>query len=85
MNQAEFIQSIISGIINQSLINQRHYHNPLPDDQKKAQEDMLKALHDLFAAANKIEPQYRPQVGDSCVLKIATELGLLNNPNGGTK
>ena len=46
MNQAEFIQSIISGIINQSLINQQHYHNPLPDDQKQAQEDMLKALHD---------------------------------------
>lgn len=83
MNQAEFIQSIISGIINQSLINQQYYHNPLPDDQKQAQEEMLKALHDLITAANKVEPQYRPQVGGTCALKIAAEMGLIPDPNGG--
>ena len=50
MNQAEFIHSIASALINQSLINQSYSQKPLPDDQKKEQENMLKALHDLIEA-----------------------------------
>lgn len=85
MNQAEFIHSIASALINQSLINQSYSQKTLPDDQKKEQENMLKALHDLIEAASKIEPQYQLQVRDTCILKVASEMGWINNPNGGLK
>lgn len=84
MNLMEIIRGYIMGRIDQGLINLNNRQNPLPDDQKQAQEDMLKALHDLITAANKVEPKYRPQVCDTCVIKFAIEMGWINNQNGGS-
>ena len=78
MNQNEFLNSIFSAMVNQAIINQSNYQNPLPPDQQEAQKRILDAIHDLNESGAKIKPEYRQQVWDSAVLKVASEIGWLN-------
>ena len=78
MNPNELFNSIISAMVNQAFINQQIYRQPLPGDQQEAQQKMLDAIHDFIENQQKIRPEYRSQVLDSVVLKIASENGWMN-------
>ena len=47
MNPNELFGSIVSAMVNQALMNQQRYVNPLPSDQQEAQQKMLDAIHDF--------------------------------------
>ena len=78
MNPNELFGSIVSAMVNQALMNQQRYVNPLPSDQQEAQLKMLDAIHDFRENQKKIKSEYQAQVFDSVVLKIASENGWLS-------
>ena len=75
MNQNELWTNIFSAMVNQAIMNQSKHNRPLPQDQREAQEKILNAIHDLCENKGKISPEYRAQVFDAMVLKLASEIG----------
>lgn len=85
MNDQSFINKIISDLINQALIRQSQVHLPLPNDQKEAEKKILDAIHDLFEAKKDVKDAYRNQIIDAMIIKIAIELGWINEQTGGMR
>lgn len=81
MNYEELIKKIISNALNQSLINREKQWVLLPQDQQKALNDILDAIHDVKSNMDKIEPKYRSQATDAMIIKLATEFGMINGGN----
>lgn len=81
MNQNEFLNSIFSALVNQAIVNQNNYQNPLPQDQQEVEKKIMDAIHDLHESSTKIKPEYRQQIWDAAVLKVATEIGWFNGGN----
>ena len=75
MNQNELWTNIFSAMVNQAIMNQSKNNRPLTQDQREAQEKILNAIHDLCENKEKISPEYRAQVFDAMVLKLASEIG----------
>ena len=80
MNQNEFFSSIFSAMVNQAIINQNS-HRPLPQDQQEVEKKIMDAIHDLYENKAKISLEYRQQIWDAVVLKIASEIGWHNGGN----
>lgn len=81
MNLEESLKEYISHAINQSIINRENRWIILPKDQQESLNKILDAIHDIKSNTDKIKPEYRPQVSDAMIIKLATELGLLNGGN----
>ena len=85
MNDQSFINKIISDLVNQALIRRGQAQLPLPDDQKEAEKKILDAIHDLFEAKKSVKEDYRNQIIDAMIIKIAIELGWINEQTGGMR
>lgn len=80
----EFVRSLLSNLVNESICNQEYWVQ-LPCEQKKVLDEMLAEIHDLVTSMDKIDsngrkvlPQYQAQVRDAMIIKLATELGMIN-------
>ena len=80
----EFIRSLLSGQINESILNQQYWVQ-LPSEQPQILDEILEDIHDIATGMNKIVsnerkvlPQYQTQFRDAMVLKLATELGMID-------
>ncbi|NBH34267.1 hypothetical protein D3Z58_12015 [Clostridiaceae bacterium] len=78
MNQNEWMNNIFSAMVNQAIMNQQKNVALLPGDQQEAQKKIFDAIHDLIENKEKIKPEFRPQVFDAVILKIASETGWIN-------
>jgi predicted nucleic acid-binding protein len=65
-------------MVDQAIINREHNWTQLPPEEQDELEQILKAIHDIQSNQKKIRPEYRRQVFDALVLKIASEMGLDN-------
>ena len=74
MNQ-DFLYTLFSNAVNQSLMNKETRWQQLPPDQQEALDKMLDAIHDFIENKGKILPQYQEQAFDSVMLKLAAEMG----------
>ena len=80
----ELMRSLLSNMIDQSIRNQQ-YWTQLPYEQQQVLDEILEEIHDVATSMNKINsneckvlPQYQAQFRDAMVLKLATELGMIN-------
>lgn len=80
----ELIRSLLSGQINESILNQKNWVQ-LPYEQQQILDEILEDIHDIATGVNKIESnerkvlrQYQAQFRDAMVLKLATELGMIS-------
>jgi predicted phage tail protein len=80
----ELIRSLLSGQINESILNQQYWVQ-LPSEQQQILDEILENIHDIatdmseiVSNERKVLPQYQTQFRDAMVLKLATELGMIN-------
>ncbi len=80
----EVVRTLLSNTVNTSILN-RQYWVQLPNEQQKILNEILEEIHSITTSVNKISaneckvlPQYRAQVQDAIVLKLATEFGMIN-------
>jgi len=80
----EFIRSLLSSKINESICNQQYWVQ-LPYEQKQILDEILEEIHSIATSMDKINsrehevsPQYQRQFRDAMILKLATELGMIN-------
>lgn len=80
----ELIRSLLSKKINESILNQQYWVQ-LPYEQQQILDEILEDIHDIATGMNKVasnerkvSPQYQAQFRDAMVLKLATELGMIN-------
>lgn len=83
----DLICSLISKGIDESIRNRQNWEQ-LPYEQQKALNEILEEIHDIATSVKKITaserkvlPQYQEQVRAAMVIKLATELGMLNGGN----
>ena len=79
----ELIRSLLSGQINESILNQQYWVQ-LPSEQQQILDEILENIHDIatdmseiVSNERKVLPQYQTQFRDAMVLKLATELGMI--------
>lgn len=80
----DLVRFLISEKIDESITNQQNW-GQLPRDQKQILDEILEAIHDMVTSLNKVYsyehevlPQYKGQFQDAIVIKLATELGMIN-------
>ncbi len=80
----DFIRNQISNLANKSICNEQ-YWKQLPYDQQKILDEILKDIHDIAISVNNINlkecnvlPQYQAQFRDAMIIKLATEIGIIN-------
>ena len=80
----ELIRSLLSGQINESILNQKNWVQ-LPYEQQQILDEILEDIHEIATGINKIASnerkvlrQYQAQFRDAMVLKLATELGMIS-------
>lgn len=83
----ELIRSLLSDKVDESIRNQQYWVQ-LPYDQQQVLNEILEEIHDIATGIDKINsnkrkvlPRYIPQVQDAMILKLATELGMINGGN----
>ncbi len=80
----ELIHSLISDMVNESIHNQQYWVQ-LPYEQQQTLDEILEEIHNIATSVDKINSnecqvlsQYQAQARDAMVLKLATELGMIN-------
>ena len=80
----ELIRSLLSDKVNECIRNQQYWVH-LPDEQQQVLDEILDEIHDIASSIDKINsnehkvlPKYIAQFRDAMILKMATELGMMN-------
>ena len=67
-------------LFNPQYVNPQYYQTirnqtqDIPEAQNKEIEKAMKAIHDLFEAGKKIDPQYKNAAINACLAQIAIEM-----------
>lgn len=69
-------RTLFSKVVKQSQANKKTKWKPLPDDQQEILNHMLDIVQDFSDHKKKIKPEFKSQILDAVILKVADEMGM---------